>query len=79
MSPRPSSCSMEKESTLETRSQDRTCRALESYRWNENIDEKLTRTWCIDGVDFYFYFVSLEKGVFFFLQETNSYRGVFVM
>ena len=53
MSPCPSSCSMEKESTLETRSQDRTCRALESYRWNENIDEKLTRTWCIDGLIFF--------------------------
>jgi len=78
MSPRPSSCSMEKESTLETRSQDRTCRALESYRWNENIDEKLTRTWCIDGLIFIF-ILFLWRREFFFLQETNSYRGVFVM
>jgi len=37
---------------------------LESYRWNENIDEKLTRTWCIDGLIFLKIFVSLEKGFF---------------
>ena len=63
MSARPSSCAMEKESTLERRRQNCTCCALESDRWNENVDEKLTRPWCIDRwVDFFYCFFG--KGVF---------------
>jgi len=58
MSTRPSSCSVEEESSLETGGQSCSCRALESYCWNEDFDEKLTRTWCID----YFIFVLWEEG-----------------